>query len=200
MVVEPSAPAISGRRTKLVHLGRDAADHFLLHCLAESTHSGWPLYGQTPTREAFWSMLAEPGIDGFTVAERSSDEPLGIVLAYRTDLRSGTTHVAIVLAEDAWQKGWPVEGLGLLLHHLFGRCGIRKVYVEMSEASLNRLGTSASRWMTKEITMPAHRRAQGDHIDVTSLSVTQDQWPYDEMARALGTGGPNQRAMAGGIR
>lgn len=200
MVAERPRSHLIGRRTRLDHLGRKECDQLLQYCITESTQSGWPLYGQTPTCDTFWAMLAEPGIDGYVVSGRDSGELLGIVLAYRTDLRCGTTHVAIVLAESAWQQGWPVEGLGLLLHHLFGVCGIRKIYVEMSEASLDRLGTSATRLMTKEMTMPGHRRARGRHVDVTTLSVTADQWPYTEMGRALGVVPRVDAALAGGVR
>jgi hypothetical protein len=189
-MILPRSPWLIGRRTHLAHLDSEIAARLHRDALAPSLRSGWPLHGQTPGREQFQQMLGEPGIDTFGVRSNESGAPLGAVFSYRTDLRSQHTSVAVLLVREAWSKGWPLEGLGLFVNLLFGLCGMRKLYFEMSAERAELLSSALDRWLTEEIVLPRHRRDAGAFTDLRRSSLSSSAWPLAEMSSKLGVAAP----------
>jgi RimJ/RimL family protein N-acetyltransferase len=146
----------------------------------------WQYSGTTPTFEAFVRDLQSPAIWAqFVVTRREKDEPVGIVSAYKADLRGGTVYIAAVLAPPLQGTGAGIEAVGLLLRYLISNWNFRKFYMEVVAYNLREFRSIIGRYANIEGVLTKHHYFQGRYWDYYILAATRDR-VEEALCRFLG--------------
>lgn len=169
----------------------------LLSLLREEAMLGrWPPVGTDLTIENIESRLWNAGELQYAVLKRTSPELIGLVNAHGIDARNGTAALGFVLHPRAWSSGWPFEAVVLFLDLLFEWHGFRKVYCEMSGATLVSFRGAVGRWLRHEVTFRSQASdGTGGYDDWHVLSLSRDGW--DPALVELVTGRDGRPASAG---
>lgn len=54
---------------------------------------------------------------------------IGNIMYYDIDLRKAETELGIMLGKEYWGKGYGQEALELLIHHIFSRTSLKRIYL-----------------------------------------------------------------------
>ena len=136
----------------------------------------WRSAGSTPA----WSELEAQlwaGTDTLLVGEQiESREPGVLLCSYSENPGAGWSYVAILRLDLAGAGGpfLAMEGLYLLLHHLFRTKPYRKIMLEIPARTF---------WMAERVVpdhdvsvFPRHRYANGEWVDVAHVHLWRDHW------------------------
>ncbi len=173
----PAAPAhrmaLHGRRVRLVPLtGAHQADALDLFTRAENLNQ-FRFRGTTPSPESFLRLLWDRVLCQFAVVEEG--RMVALVSAFEADMRNRHVHVAVVSRPDA-APGVGLEGLALLIEHLFTEFDFRKVYAEVMEPNAAAFRSGLDRVVEVEGRLVDHEYMGGSYHDMLILSVTRDRW------------------------
>jgi RimJ/RimL family protein N-acetyltransferase/acyl carrier protein len=173
-----------GRRVRLVAL---APEHHgaALDLYTRGDHlTRYRLRGATPSPDGFHRALWDRALAQFVVVH--DGRVVGVVSAYEPDLRNRHVHVAVVAAEDA-PAGVGVEGLALLVDHLFREFDLRKVYAEVLAPNLAAFGSGVGRLFVVEGRLTEHEYLDGRYHDMVVLALGRSRWEAT-VDRILGPG------------
>lgn len=162
-----------GRRVRLEPLApeHEPVAHELF---TQGTHlTRYRLRGATPSPEAFRRLLWDRTLAQLVVVHAAG--VAGVVTALEPDLRNGHVHVAVVVASGA-PPGIGVEGLALLVEHLFAEFPLRKVYAEVLGPNLDAFATGVGRLFEVEGRLTAHEYLDGAFHDMVVLALTRERW------------------------
>lgn len=137
------------------------------------------LRGHVPPPGAYRTLVWEGSLCQFVVAANGGEQPLGVVNAYRADLRSGHCSVSLYHAPEALTPGRPspaLEGAELFITYLFEVFGLRKVYVEVAEFNRRPMASFLEAHCVHEGTMRDHELAAGRHWDVELHAIERSSW------------------------
>jgi RimJ/RimL family protein N-acetyltransferase len=167
---------MSGRWLALRPIRQD--DYRPLYELARHEHVAyrWQYSGTTPTIDTFVRELQGPAVwCQFAVTRREKDEPVGLVTAYRADLRGGTVYIGAMLAPPLQGTGAGVDAFALLLRYLISNWNFRKFYLEVVAYNLREFKSMIGRYATVEGVLTKHHYFQGRYWDYYILALTRDK-------------------------
>lgn len=169
-------PDLHGRRVALRVVTPSDVD-FLYHLFTSSNISyRWRTRGQTPSPEAFQSMLWSGVLCQFIVERATDNEPLGLITAYNADLRNGTAYLAVLMRDRPGAALWGLDSLVLFLDYLFLNWALRKLYAETSELSAWAFASGEGRYYRVEATLPEHEFYGGRYWDYYMLAFWRRDW------------------------
>lgn len=166
-------PARTGHRVRLLPLTGVNPSEALDLYLRGDNFVRFRLRGTTPSPEAFARMLWDRVLCQFAVLEAA--RVVGVVTAFEPDLRNRHVHVAVVTRDDAG-KGAGMEGLALLLDHLFAEFDLRKVYAEVLEPNAEEFLSGLGRLATVEGRLVDHEYMDGGYHDMLVVAISRDRW------------------------
>jgi RimJ/RimL family protein N-acetyltransferase len=180
------APALAGRRVALVPMGPSTIG--ALHALATSPQNAdrWPTFGRAMTVDELVQHLWRLSDLQYVLVRRDDGEAIGLVQRIDDDPRSRTMGIGLMLGEEYWNAGWPLEGIVLFLDHVFCGLGYRKVYLRMAASSLRFVGAAVERWMRREATLERHQQGDDGYEDVVIHSIHRDDWDPEFAAAITG--------------
>lgn len=179
-------PPLQGRRVRLVPF--TAAQHGeALDLLTAGDHlTRYRLRGVTPSPEAFARLLWDRVLVQFAVViERRM---VGLVTAIEADMRNRHVHVAAIVRQGA-PPGVGMEGLALLVEHLFVEFDLRKVYAEVLAPNAAQFASGIGRLMAQEGRLVEHEYVSGRYEDVLVLAIDRARWEA-HASRLLGPRSP----------
>lgn len=169
------APRVArqGRRVRLVPLtGAHQAEALDLFTRG-SNLTQFRFRGTTPSPESFARLLWDRVLCQFAVSEEG--RMVALVSAFEADMRNRHVHVAVVSRPDA-PPGMGLEGLALLIEHLFAEFDFRKVYAEVMEPNAAAFRSGLERVVAVEGRLVDHEYMAGDYQDMLILSITRERW------------------------
>lgn len=169
-------PSLQGRRVALRAV--TPADYDFLFHLSTSPNISyrWRTRGQTPSPEAFQSILWGGVLCQFVVERAADGEPLGLISAYNADLRNDTAYLAVLMRDRPGASLWGFDALVLFLDYLFLNWSLRKVYAETSELSAWSFASGEGRYFRVEATLPEHEFYDGRYWDYYVLAFWRRDW------------------------
>lgn len=110
-------------------------DHQFLYWIATSdlNQYRWRYRNQIPPYDVFVAHLHQDVLAQFVVRSAATNDPVGLVVAYAADLRSGHCFVGAVMREEEVGGGLGLRSLVLLIDYLFGTWPFHKVFAEVPE-------------------------------------------------------------------
>lgn len=140
----------TGRWVQLVPVS--AAHHEFLYGLAAGEDTGfrWRFGGTVPSFEHFRDTLSNGVLSQSVVLERTSQTPVGLVVAYNGDLNNGIAYLGAVMAPAVQGTGLAIEALLLLIRYVFDTWSFRKLYLEVPEFNMPAMSGGALRWFVEE--------------------------------------------------
>jgi len=191
MMIEPDeesawrmAPLV-GRRTQLRPVLEDDVRWLYGLAVSPAIRGRWRLGGRTPAPGDFRRALFESSTVQFIIESRAHGEAVGLVQAYAIDFRSETAWVAVVLDEEVWSAGWPLEAVLLFLHYMFVRVGSRKLYFDTPNANLERFSSSIGDYLQVEAIYKNHDFRSSEHHDRYVVSLSRGDWPAGRVITLL---------------
>jgi RimJ/RimL family protein N-acetyltransferase len=153
----------------------------LVHLFDDDAMAGrWPPVGDDRRLEVFEQRIWNAGEIQYAIFPARTDELIGLVNAHGIDELNATTALGFVVHPRLWRRGWTFEAVVLFLDLLFRWHGFRKVYCEMSEATLAAFGGAVDRWLTREATFRSHvTDGRGGYQDWHVLSLSRSAWDPD---------------------
>lgn len=178
----PRTP-LQGRRVRLAPLtGAHHAEALDLFTQGDNFNQ-FRLRGTTASPESFLRLLWDRVLCQFAVID--AGRVVALVSAFEADMRNRHVHVAVVARPDAG-PGIGLEGLALLMEHLFTEFDFRKVYAEVMESNLAAFRSGLERVAAIEGRLVDHEYRGGRYEDMLILSVTRAGWRV-HADRLLGT-------------
>ena len=136
----------------------------------------WRHRGATPSPEAFAHSLWVGVLTQYLVVTNHEPRVLGLVSAYDADLRAGTCFVGFArFGRDDHSPGM-VEGIVLLVEHLFAHWPFRKLYGESIEFNTGDFGGLFGPLLVEEGRLREHVYLAGRHWDLCYLALYRDTW------------------------
>ncbi len=168
-----------------------AADYEMIRLAELSDDLGvrWRHRGATPSPEAFAQRLWAGVLAQYLVVAHHDQHVVGLVSGYNADLASGTCWVGFARFDDAEHSPLLVEGVVLLVDHLFAHWPFRKLYGETIGFNLASLRNPLSRLLVEEGRLRQHIFAGGTHWDLHYLALyrpTWDEWRGRLLPRRAG--------------
>jgi len=156
-----------------------------LHHLATSERTGfrWGIVGTIVPTESFAESIWNGIWCQFIVANRVTNEPLGIVMGYRPNFNDGHASVAQVMVDEAQGSGLGIEGLGLFVNLLFQSFNLRKLYFEVLEYNISRFRDTVGTWLKEEGRLKDHSYFAGRWWDQSILALYRDD--FNQKAQPL---------------
>jgi len=136
----------------------------------------WRHQGRTPSPQqyvqSFWGAVLIQAV----VQRRTDQESVGLVTAYDANLRSGHAYVAVLSAADAIRTGAALEGLAMLVTHLFVEWPFHKLYAETFTGAATQFTGALGRACTLEGRMKEDRMIDGQYQDRLILAFEKESW------------------------
>lgn len=180
------SPVLTGRRVRLEALGLRHLPSLLNIATSPGLRGKWPLRGRTVHPLEFGDLLYAGGSLGFAIVRIDNEDIVGLALASDLDLRSGTGTASIMLEENLWLAGWPFEAMLLIINFLFDFIGLRRLYFQVPDYNLPKLGRGIAGWAKPEGTLSSHRYVDGSYINIHLLSLDAGAWDFELVGRITG--------------
>ncbi len=166
----------SNRWVELVPLGNEHLDFLYDLAVDEQVGVRWRFHGQVPSRDAFLSSLWTGVLVQLLVVDRKSRSPLGLVVAYNADQRHGFAYLASVMVPEADGSGLGVAALDVFVGYLFATWPLRKLYAEIPEYNVDRLGNRIGYLLKEEGRLRAHSFYGGFWWDQVIVAIYRDDY------------------------
>ena len=144
----------------------------------------WRYRGQLPTREQFEADLTLGIMSKLTV---SSDEVVGLLLAYFHEPRNGHAFIGAIFAPRYIAKGITIDAVLLFRDYLFATWPLRKLYMETPEFNLPLFASGVGELFEVEGRLRGHEYFQGRYWDKLILATYRPTPVADD---AAGPGAP----------
>jgi RimJ/RimL family protein N-acetyltransferase len=165
-----------GTRVSLQPLRPDDTDLiYRLSCDPE-IGSRWRFRGQTPDPRDFAAKLWNGTVAHYMVARRTDNQRVGYVAAHNVNLRDRWAYVSALSANPAEKSGLVIEGLALLIDHLFRNWPLHKVLIEAPEYNMDQYGRDLDKVFRREARISDYFFHEGKMWDLVVASVTASQW------------------------
>lgn len=132
---------------------------------------------QTPSPQVFVESLWSGVLVQFMAREVGTDAAIGTVTCYNADFRNAHAYIAIHIFPELRLRGWPLEGLVLLVNYLFFAFPFIKLYAEVVEPNLESLRGELLRSVVhREARLRRHSFVAGEYRDRVTLAVYREEW------------------------
>lgn len=156
-------------------LPKDYEALYLLETSGEFA-STWRHRGTTPSMETFITQLWAGVLAQYIVVERSSRRPVALVSAYNANFRDGWAYIAVAKLGASQSPYSALHGLGLLVGHVFGAFGLRKLYAEVAEFNLRSFRSASEFLLIEEARLSEHVWHDGRYWDTYVLALPRARW------------------------
>jgi RimJ/RimL family protein N-acetyltransferase len=136
----------------------------------------WRHRGATPSPEQFAQRLWAGVLAQYLVVAHHDEHVVGLVTAYDADMTSGTVWVGFVRFDSSGHSPLMVEGIVLLVDHLFEHWPFRKLYGETVDFNLAGLRNPLARLLVQEGRLREHVYAAGRYWDLHHLALYRSTW------------------------
>jgi RimJ/RimL family protein N-acetyltransferase len=174
-VAEPAAE-LRGRWVLLRPV--DPTDHPRLAAMMSGA-SGGPRYryrGATPGPRQFEADLWTGVLAQFVICRIDDPTPVGLVTAFNANLSDGHAHFAVCVDPSVQGRGWPLEGAGLFIEHLFRCFELRKLYAQVSELNRGRFRPAIDTLLVEEARLVDYDYFDGQYFDSVIYAVWRSRW------------------------
>ncbi len=178
----PVRHPLVGPRVRLVPLTIQHEAEALSLYTTGSHLTRYRLRGATPSPESFRQALWERVLAQFVVV--CDGKIIGLVSAFQPDFRNGHAHIAVVARPDA-PPGTGMEGVSLLIEHLFAEFDLRKVYAEVMAPNAGAFGSGVGRVFVVEGRLTGHEYLEGEYHDMLVMAISRERWA-ENVDRLLG--------------
>jgi RimJ/RimL family protein N-acetyltransferase len=195
-----TAARLVGRRVALRAVAVTDYDFLYDISMAPDNVVRWRFRGTTPSPEGFIQTLWQGVMAQFLIVRPSNGAPVGLITAYNTDPRSGTTHIALIVAPPYENQGWVMDAVPLFLGYLFDTWNLRKIYYETIEFNYARFASGLGTRFHVEGCLRDHEYHAGRYWHVYTLAVYREEWEQRAervMPYVLGTTPPGARPGPG---
>lgn len=176
-VTTADAPVLEGRRARLRPVGPGDYGFVSALELDPAVHFRWRHRGGTPSPERLVSSLWEGALAVFLVEHRPSDTPVGLVVSYQADFRSGTCSVGLVAAPHLPPGPNPIlDGFALFIDYLFTVWPFRKLYAEVAGFNFAQFASAVPLIFTEEGRLTEHDYYRGRYWDKHILALSRTHW------------------------
>jgi len=180
-VVPPRRPLV-GPRVQLVPLSAQHEPEALSLYTTGSHLTRYRLRGATPSPESFRQALWDRVLAQFVVV--GEGKVLGLVSAFQVDFRNRHVHIAVVARPGA-PPGTGMEGIALLIDHLFSEFDLHKVYAEVMAPNGEAFASGAGRLFVVEGRLTDHEYLDGEYHDMLVMAISRERWA-EHVDRILG--------------
>lgn len=177
---------LSGRRVSLDPLRHEHMRRIHRIANAETVIDGWPLFGDAQSAQELEISLWRTSTLQFAIRTLDSGEVIGLVQGHDEEPIGKTVGLGLLVTEDLWRAGWPLEAAVIFIELAFFGLGYRKVYLTTSGSLQARLGGYLNRWIVLEGTQCEHLKRATGYEDVHILAVHRDTWSRELAALILG--------------
>jgi hypothetical protein len=136
----------------------------------------WRFRGATPSPEEFTASFWQGVLAQFIVDDAQKRGPLGLVVAYRADMRNGFAYGGFMSGHSTVIGSPIVDGFIVFLSYLFATWPLRKVYFEVPEYNLRGLQSGLDRYCVVEGRLVAYDFHDGRYWDMVIASLSRDAW------------------------
>jgi RimJ/RimL family protein N-acetyltransferase/acyl carrier protein len=168
--------AIKGKVVSLRPL--EPADYKKLFSLAVSGSTAWRwrYAGVLPSYEE-WLQTLNSGVLSQLVVTDSSEDVMGLVVAYNANLNNGTVYAAAMVAPGLVGSGRGAEAVILFFRYIFATWSVVKVYMEVPEFNIEQFGSALDRGTCEiEGRLRGHLVYDGRRWDQIILSVSREKF------------------------
>lgn len=140
--------------------------------------SSWRLRGRVPEPQQYLEILNRNILTQMVVTPPDSDEPLGLVAAYGADLQGGHCRLLMVALPGSEAGAVRVmEGVTLLVRHLFANWPIRKIYFDTDQPGVEAMmARIPGDYLVEEARLVGHTYRDGDYVDQVTYALYREQW------------------------
>jgi RimJ/RimL family protein N-acetyltransferase len=132
--------------------------------------------GATPGPQQFEADLWSGVLAQFAVCRVDDPAPVGLVTAFNASLHDGHAHVAVCTDPTAQGRGWPLEGMGLFIEHLFRCFELRKLYAQVSELNRSRFRPALGDLLVEEARLVDYDYFDGMYFDSVIYALWRSRW------------------------
>lgn len=164
---------MSGARCYLAPLNRqDMGRLYQLSVLAEGAAT-WRYHGGLPPMERFDAEFWNGVHEQVAIRKSVDDSLVGYATSYQYNAEAGFCYVAVIVGEQGLGIG--TESTALFCQYLFDIYNLRKVYFEVPDFNVARIGGLLETHGTLEATLPERFFAHGRWCDVNLYTVSREQ-------------------------
>jgi len=135
--------------------------------------------GRTPVAvapERFPDRLWAGVVSQFVIVSTEDETIVGIVSLAGVDYANGHARLDVKLRPDSLDESWALEGVELYVDHVFNSFALRKLYLEMSDDMLDRLGRVFEQELMVEGRLAGHSYVAGNYVDTVIGAFYRDEW------------------------
>jgi hypothetical protein len=136
----------------------------------------WRYRGATPSPEQFVQTLWQEVLAMFTVVRVRTQEPVGLVVAYRADFRNGFVTMAQIMKDVPDRSIVGHDSFLLFVNYIFKCWPIRKIYGETSERNWDRFGNGHNLAFVEEGRLRSHEYFDGRYWDMILVALYREQY------------------------
>jgi RimJ/RimL family protein N-acetyltransferase/acyl carrier protein len=130
-----------------------------------------------PTSPENWVQSLWHGVlSQFLVVLAHDERPVGLVTSYGADLRSGRSHVAIIVRPEIEGRGPAMEAMVLYINYLFAVFPLRKLTAEVIDFNWSQFAAGEGRMFVTEGVLKEHEFHDGRYWDVHLLAIFREAW------------------------
>lgn len=179
------AVVAAGRRVALRHI--TPADYPAIH-EAETVGERTITYrnrGTTPPPESFAAGFWNAIVCQFLIVDKQDGTPLGVASCFHADFRNGHARLGALLFPTASGIGWPLEGFGLFVSHVFRAFPFRKLYADMLEPNAESFGHAFASILRIESRLEEHEFYNGEYVALLTGAIYRRDWEERTSRRAV---------------
>jgi RimJ/RimL family protein N-acetyltransferase len=173
---EPGPTPRVGRAVKLLEVRPESTEFLYQLTIDESTGWRWRHGGSVPRRDTFEQNLWAGVLTQFVVAERVTNNPIGLVVAYNADVNHGFAYIGAAMVEGVRRSGAGFEAVALFSSHLFAVYRLRKLYFEVSEYNLPQFRSAVGTILKEEGVLRGHTYYRGQFWDRYILALYNEDF------------------------
>jgi len=170
----PDPPLLNGKRVLLRPIGDD--DYAFLYGLGTDVELAyrWRFRGETPSPEAFHSLLWNGTLVQFMVCARDTGSPVGHIFAYNANFRYQTAFIGVAVKTSCVGRGWTLEAANLFLRYVFALWPFRKLYAEVLEFNYGQFASASGRGFEVEGRFREHEFYGDRYWDLLILAIYRE--------------------------
>jgi hypothetical protein len=136
----------------------------------------WRHRGVTPGPEEWVKSLWSGVLLQYIAISIEANEALGIITFYNADLGNGFVYLVAARFQSHTPSQHLMEGVVLLIEHVFSVWPFRKIYLEVPEYNLDQFVSSLESVVSHEGCLKEHWRLGGEVWDHHYLSIHRRDW------------------------
>jgi RimJ/RimL family protein N-acetyltransferase len=110
------------------------------------------------------------------IETREASLPVGLLQIVNADFRSGHAGISVLLRPEFIRRGWPLEGILLVVNYAFLTWPFRKLYFESVEPTAALYRGALGPYLQEEGRLLGHEFINGAYVDYHILALYRSTW------------------------